>query len=101
MLPLNHFRHIFPSRQLIELPDELRYKMNSEDCGRIYESAARRVILRKGLPLVAELETWSSRGVVREIALVVREAPEQDVIERTCGDEVQDDEGLSGGWWNQ
>lgn len=102
MHPLVHFSNIFPSNRLVQIADELRYCLPSVDCSRAYEFVARRVILAKGLPLVAMLETWQSRGCVREIALVVKEAPEADPIERQEGvaDEVQDDEGLTGGWWN-
>lgn len=74
--------------------------MRSESCANAYDYLARMLILAKGLPLIAMVDVWESRGKKREISLVIREAPEQDVVERICADEVQDDEGLSGGWWN-
>lgn len=100
MHPLRHFNLIFPSHRLVRVADELRYRFVSDDLANIYERVARKIILAKGLPLVAHVETWQSGGVVREIAMVVKEVPEMDIVERNCPDEVQDDEGLSGGWWN-
>lgn len=74
--------------------------MPSDAVANAYSFAAFKTIMGLRLPLVAMLDVWRSRGQVREISLVIREAPEQDVVERICADEVQDDEGLSGGWWN-
>lgn len=98
MHPLVHFSNIFPSHRLVQIADELRYCLPNDDCARAYEFVARRVILAKGLPLVAMLETWQSGGCVREIALVVRAAPEADPIERqeASADEMTDTE-----WWNR
>lgn len=90
MSPLQHFTNIFPDHHLIPLPDELRYFLPTRDCALAYEHVARQVILSKGLPLTAAIETWESGGYVREIAVVVREVPEEDVVERNCPDEVQD-----------
>lgn len=92
---------MFPDRNLIEIEDELRYVLRNDLIARAYNIVACGVIVAKGLPLVAMIDVWMSRGEIREISLVVRMAPEQDVIERTCGDECQDGEGLSGGWWGR
>lgn len=75
--------------------------MPSDVVANAYSVAAFKTIMGLRLPLVSMLDIWRSRGKVREIALVVREAPEQDVIERSCADEVQDGEGLDGGWWGR
>lgn len=78
----------------------MRYLFQGTDCAKIYERVAQRIILRNKFSLQTMIDIWISGGVVREIALVVREAPEQDIIERTCGDEIQDTEELEygGGW---
>ena len=91
--PLKYFRLVFPSHRLVSCVDVLKYRFATEDMGKIYERFAKWVINRKGLPLTAELETWSSGGVIREIALVVKEIPEN-----SFEDETPDREGLNGGW---
>jgi len=91
------FRLTFPDHRLKASEDELRYIFNSRDCANAYELAALKIIVEKRLPLTAHVEEWSSKGKVTEIAMVVRPVPE----EYTFADEVQDDEGLTGGWWNK
>jgi len=89
MTPLLQFARIFPDHRLqVISKEELRYRFNSVDCARIYERVANRMILKKGLPITAHVETWESSGIVREIAMVVEPVPE----EYTFRDEVQDDE---------
>jgi len=95
--PIEAFRLTFPDHRLKASEDELRYLFNSRDCANAYELAAMKIILERRLPLTAHVEEWSSKGKVTEIAMVVRPAPE----EYTFADEVQDDEGLTGGWWNK
>lgn len=84
--PLQLFREIFPSIRLTAYDDELNYRFRSADFGKICEKHAQKVILKKKLPLTAELKIWEKRGVVFEICLVVKEVPEQDVIERAAYD---------------
>jgi hypothetical protein len=105
MNPLAIFRDIFPSHRLTEIPGELRYIMPSDVVANAYSVAAFKTIMGLRLPLVSMLDIWRSRGKVREIALVVREAPEQDVIERSFPehsespvDECGDDEDLLNDW---
>jgi len=62
-----------------------------------YERVALQIILDNGLPLIAHLEEWSSRGIVREIAVVIKMAPEEQKV----ADEAQDHENITGGWWNK
>jgi hypothetical protein len=102
MHPLRYFKSIFPDHRLIALADELRYRFQSVDCANAYEYVARRLILAKGLPLVIDVEQWTSGGKAREIAMVVKEAPDAYNLERanSCVDEAGDGVGLDGGWWN-
>lgn len=102
------FRDAFPDGHLIETDDELRYKMRCDSCAKAYEYFARLVILWKRLPLIAERQTWYSNGKVREIAVVIRPIPEQDLIERAFpdqsispADEVPDAEGLDRDFVNE
>lgn len=96
--PLQLFREIFPDHRLASAYGELKYRygIHEEVIGRIYERMAQRIILKKGLPLTADLEKWSVCGSVRRIVLVVKAVPEN-----SFEDESQDDEGLTGGWWNK
>lgn len=101
MDPLDYFREIFPSHRLAPRKGELRYLFNGCDCARIYEVVAARIIKKNKLPLTADLEIWESKGVVREVAMVVKMVPDPtDFRYHDCSDEAQDDEGLSGGWWD-
>lgn len=78
----------------------MSYLFQGTDCAKIYERVAQRIILRNKFSLQTMIDIWISGGVVREIAMVVRPVPEQDIVERACGDEVQDSEELEygGGW---
>lgn len=100
MNPLDIFREIFPTHRLAPRKGELRYLFNGCDCARIYERVAARIIKKNRLPLTADVEIWESKGLVREIAMVVKPVPDPiDFRYHDCSDEVQDDEGLSGRWW--
>lgn len=82
MTALEHFQLIFPSHRLFVDEDELKYRFKTEQIGRIYERIAQKVILKNGLRATADLEVWSVGDLVREVCLVVKEVPEESVIER-------------------
>lgn len=81
MTALEHFQHIFPSHRLfIDQDGELRYRFTTEQIGRIYERMAQKVILKNQLRVTAVLEVWSVGGMVREVCLVVKLVPEEEMI---------------------
>lgn len=83
MTALEHFQLIFPSHRLIVSEGELKYRFGkSEQFAKIYERIAQRIILKKGLPLTADAETWASGGVIFEVSLVVKPVPEEDLVEQ-------------------
>lgn len=83
MTALEHFQLIFPSHRLfIDEGGELRYRFTSEQIGRIYERIAQKVILKNELRVTAVLEVWSIGGLIREVCLVVKLVPEEDLVEQ-------------------
>jgi hypothetical protein len=78
-------------------PTALRYKFRSNVTARYFEYLAQEVILANGLRLTAELEIWRRNGKIVKMYLVVEYVREEYLV----ADECQDDEGLSGGWWNK
>lgn len=82
MNALEHFQQIFPSHRLFSDDGELRYRFPTEQIGRIYERIAQKVIIKNGLRAVAGLEVWESAGQVREVAMVVKEVPEESLVAR-------------------
>lgn len=82
MNALEHFQQIFPSHRLFSDDGELRYRFASEQIGRIYERIAQKVIINNGLRATAELEVSESGGQVKEVAMVVKEAPEESLVAR-------------------
>ena len=82
MTALEHFQLIFPSHRLFVDEDELKYRFKTEQIGRIYERIAQKVILKNRLPAMAVLEVWRVGGIVKEVCLVVKEVPEEYLIER-------------------
>jgi hypothetical protein len=100
MNPLAYFNSLFPSHRLRQGNDELRYIFSGIDLANIYEQVASTIIKTKTLPLTTDVEVWESKGVVREIAMVVRNVPDPiDFRYHDCSDEVPDTEGLDGGWY--
>jgi hypothetical protein len=59
------------------------------------EAMASQTILESGFAVVATVEDYELNGT-RRVGLVIRPVPE----EHSFLDETQDDEGLTGGWWN-
>lgn len=86
--PFEAFKAKFFRNNLAETMDELRYKYEIIECARTFETLACKIIIHESLPLTAHLEIWESRGIVREISLVIQPVPE----EYSFADEVQDDE---------
>lgn len=83
MTPTEHFQLIFPSHRLFVCQDgELHYRFPTEQIGRIYERMAQKVILKNELRVTAVLEVWSVGGMVREVCLVVKAVPEEDLVEQ-------------------
>lgn len=90
------FQKLFPLTGLKAEGNAMRRKFASAAIARHFEQRACEIILENGLPLTAAIETWSRKGVVFEINLVIEAPPE----EYSFADEAGDDENLSGGWWN-
>lgn len=83
MTATEHFQLIFPSHRLFVYEDgELRYRFPTEQIGRIYERMAQKVILKNQLRVTAVLEVWSVGGLVKEVCLVVKAVPEEDLVEQ-------------------
>lgn len=95
--PLERFSELSRCWAALGHKDELRYKFTIKECALEYECVALQIILENGLPLVAHLEEWSSRGIVREIAVVIKMVPDEQKV----ADEAQDHENLTGGWWDK
>lgn len=95
--PIAKFHHAFPDHRLVYAKaDEIKYRYHCEAVGKFYEDMANHLIIRKGWPLVTELKIWHVGGKLREVALHIKPAPEEDTIL----EEVPDTEGLDGGWWS-
>lgn len=78
--PLEQFQKLFPVTRLEVFEDELHYRFRSQTTGKYFDDYAQRIIIENKLPIVAELEIWSTRGYVHEISLVVKMAPEEYLI---------------------
>lgn len=97
---LNCFVMQFPDHRLLQSGAELRYLFGSKCIAQVYEGMASRMIKKSGLALVVELEEWKSRSLSRW-EMIVKPVPEPEEFRHDYADEVQDDEGLGLGWWNQ
>lgn len=95
--PLTTFCIAMPWLKVVSQGDAIRCYFDDAIPGMWVEQRAQEVILREHLPLTAELEIWKSMKTIREISLIVRLVPEEQLV----ADEAQDDEGLSGGWWDK
>ena len=93
--PIDTFRKLVEISPSAIVREELRYRFGTEEEAIQFEIEAGKIILVNNLQLVANSEKWSSRRIVREIAVVISPVPE-DYYQ----DEAQDMEGLTGGWWN-
>lgn len=79
--PLEEFLRLFPLTRVNVYDEDLIYRFRNPTTGKYFESLAHRMILDNGLALTAELQTWSSRGCVREISMVVKMAPDIEMVE--------------------
>lgn len=78
--PLEQFQRLFPVTRLEAFEGELHYRFKNPITGRYFEDYAQRIIIENKLPVVADLEVWSSGGYVHEISLVVKMAPEEYLV---------------------
>lgn len=81
MNKLELFRHLFPLIRVSVYEDEMIYRFGNQTTAKYFEGLALQIILDNALPLTAELSTWASGGYVREISMVVKYAPEMELIE--------------------
>lgn len=95
--PLKSFLQLSCCDASVTTKDQIRYRFSVRSNAEYFEGIADQLIIKNALPLTAHLEVWSSRGVVRETAVVIMMAPEG----QTVADEVPDTEGLNGGWWDK
>jgi hypothetical protein len=94
--PLEQFRKEFPFLEWIVDDPVLCYPFRDEHWTARAEEKARRLIIAKKLPLIASSEfRWFGKSY-RHV-LIISNVPE----EYTFQDEAQDDEGLTGGWWDE
>lgn len=73
-------RKVLPWRPKYVDPEmkQMRYVFRSAMTAKLAERIADTVILAYHLPLTSVVETWSSSGVTREVALVIEVAPKMD-----------------------
>ena len=76
---LEEFRRLLPLTNIVQYDEEIHYRFKREASAKHFEKIAIDVILRKGMPLVATVETWSCAGVVFEVNLVISMAPEETI----------------------
>lgn len=76
------FRRLYPVpiAKVIVIETEMRFILRQGAVADFANDEAQTVIIRHHLPLEAFIERWSSNGVLRETAIVVRYVPEQEFI---------------------
>lgn len=73
--PLEIVLRLLPLTNVIREEGEIRFRFKSEARAKYFESIALGFIIANRLPVVTDVETWSSRGIVHEASLVITYAP--------------------------
>ena len=79
---MEQFRRAFPVpvKRVIVTDDEMRFILRTNRMAEYCKEKADEVIEAAHLPLEAEVEVWQMRGVVFEVAMVVKFVPQLEHI---------------------